>query len=143
MYVAQLSFRKDPASLKRTPLSGAVDGEHNKLLASVTAPPRIGYPIGALFHYTDSEFPNTSYLLIFGDSKDDPKRTHPILICFDMRINVWGEVRFKGFRQLKKERDKASMILVGKPCTPNFYLCIFGGEDEDVRDPYQMFQHYN
>ena len=116
-------------------MSGAVVGERdcNKTFATATVPPRIGFPIGALFHYNDREWPDTSYLFIFGDAEDDPDRSYPILICLDMRIYVWGEVIFKGFRKLKKSRDKASMILVGKPCTPSFYLCIFGGEDEDVR----------
>ena len=47
-------------------------------------------------------------------------------------MNIWGEVVMKGQRKLHTGRVNAGMIVVGKSGTENFYLCVFGGEDEEV-----------
>ena len=131
LYV-QHSIREDPANLMRSPVHNAVLGsksDHMKKLPKLGTLPAIKNPIGALFQYNDAYM--TSYLFILGDL-DDPSRTSPLLLCIDMRMCVWGEVQMTGHHRLHTGRAHASMIFVGEPGTDQFYLCVFGGEDEDV-----------
>ncbi|KAL5488435.1 hypothetical protein ACEPAI_6553 [Sanghuangporus weigelae] len=72
----------------------------------------------------------TRYLLILGDAVN---HNHPILICINLELNTWRNIRLKNAEKVPRGRSRASMIVIGDLRAPDsdVFLCLFGGVNED------------